>query len=127
MNGCFTKGCLGSLLLAIALAITLVVTCPKPQAHREAINEVMGEAIRAKLGSSSDLIGQAVSVIGGSVLSKASEIAIDRMVHVDNYYVVSIGRIRWNGKDRIVSVGILGQVITPSKEDVLKEVSRHGL
>ena len=127
MKGCLGKGCLITVVLAIVAAVTLFATCPKPEEHREAIREVMTDAVSAKLGAKSEVLGAVTSVLGHSILKQASDAAIDQLVHVDNYYLFSIGRIRWEGKDRTISVGILGQVITPSKEDILKEAARKGL
>jgi hypothetical protein len=120
-------GCLVALLLILALAVALVATCPKPADHRAALREVLNEAIEAKVGEGGDIVDSILRMAGKVALSTTSNLAIDRMVHVDNYYVVSIGRLKFGNQERIVSVGILNHVITPDKDDVLRELKKHGI
>ena len=57
----------------------------------------------------------------GSVLgSGIAEIVIDKKLFVDNYFVCSIGRIVFEGEEKIVSVGCFNHVFT-MPEDKLKE------
>ena len=118
MKSCLGIGCLLTLLATVALAVTMIITCPKPDQHYEALNEVVGLAIDDQISHTDDLVTQIAGALGRVALDKVGQHAIERIVRVDNYYVVSIGRMQWRGEQRIVSVGIFGQVITPSKEQI---------
>lgn len=119
--------CLVAFVIILALSVTLVATCPKPADHRAALREVLNEAITEKVGEGSDIVDSVLKMVGKLALSTTTDLAIDRMVHVDNYYVVSVGRLKLGDKERIVSVGVLNHVFTPDKEDVLRELKKHGI
>ena len=43
-----------------------------------------------------------------------------KLLVVKNYFVVSVGRIDYDGQERIASIGVFGHVFTVDKEDIVK-------
>jgi hypothetical protein len=126
MKSCLGLGCLVTLLATVALAVALAVTCPKPAEHYKALNELVGHTIESQAASSDGLAQQVIAALGRVAYDQVGSGIVERMVHVDDYVVVSIGRMHWQGEDHVVSVGILGHVVTPS-EAQLAEAVREAL
>ena len=128
-------GCLVFFFFLLALSVAMVITCPKEADHYEALQEVVGQVIDERIGQviderigqSDSAVGEIWKTIGKLALGKTGGIAITQMVRVDDYYLFSLGRLSFGGKERIVSVGVLGHVITPTKEQLQQEMQKHGL
>jgi hypothetical protein len=118
-------GCVVLFVAILTLGISLYTTCPTSADHRAALNEVMGEVINDRIGVSEDLMESVLGMAGRYALGKTSDLALSQMLRVENYYLVSVGHITIQGQDHIVSVGILGHVFAPSKEDVEKEIQKY--
>ena len=41
--------------------------------------------------------------------------AVDNLIHVDNHFLFSIGKVRFGGKENTVSLGVFGHVFTVDK------------
>ncbi len=125
-NGC-TPWLIAALILAILFA-TMVFTCPKPEDHEKAIQEVtkawVDDKVDDKLGSITgvggvfgDLINKALKELTGFGTDKV----ISSYLDVKNYLVCSVGRMSiGDGEEKMVSLGMFGHVFTFGKEDIEK-------
>ncbi len=106
------------LLTFVIVAAAIVITCPDKAKHLEAFDEIIDHSINQ------DETGMAAlfSVFGGKRLIHNF---FDPLLHVNNYFVVSIGEIQLaENESKTVSVGLLGHVFTIDKEQavqILKE------
>ena len=129
------SGCTPWLIAALVLAIlfgTMVLTCPKRQAHEQAIQEVtkawVGDKVDENLGAITgvggvfgDLINKALKQLTGFGTDKV----ISNYLDVKNYFVCSVGRMSIDdNEDKMVSLGLFGHVFTFGKEDIEKAWSR---
>lgn len=124
-------GCLVGFIVSLLLFIGLLaLTCPTEQDHRNALTNVITDAITDEVPSDSaadnDIFTKAMGMLGDAFTRQVVQKAVDNMVHVDNFTVVSIGRVRYNHKRQIVSVGLLNHVFTVNKED-LKQAAEKNL
>lgn len=126
-----TKGGIGCVIvfaLILILGVSLYETCPTPSDHRAALNDVVTAVIDDKFETHrDDLIGKAMDLLGKNNIGQTGQLAVSQMLHVDNYYFFSIGRIHFKGREHTVSFGILGHVFAPDKEYLQEELSRFGL
>lgn len=125
------KGCFNlSLIIIVAVGVLLVATCPKAEDHKQVIRQAFDEAISEKIDPPADregdIVASVMKIVGKMALGTTSDFAIERMVKVDDYYVCSVGRIEWRGREHIISVGLLNHVFTLDKEDILEELNRRG-
>lgn len=121
-------GCVVVFVLLLTLGITLYTTCPTKADHRNALNEAVTAVINERLGEQRyDIMGKIANVLGKKMLNETSEVAINQMLHVDDYVFISVGRIHFKGRDHIVSVGVLGHVFAPDKDDLQALLSEHGI
>lgn len=114
------RGCATLLVVALALFIALVSTCPTPEAHRDKVSGEVNQMVGELTGGATDAWG----LMGSMITSHIVGIAIDQILTVDNYMVCSVGRIHYLGKTRTVSLGVLGHVFTFATTDVQKALEQ---
>lgn len=109
------------LCVLIALLGMLIVTCPDTNAHRDAIKRSVTEEIDRRKDAADNSLGAAV---GGFFAQQLASLAVDNMVQVDNYFIFSVGRVHFDGKDHTLSFGILGHVYTMNANDAAEAVEK---
>ena len=112
------------LILIVALAIFMVLTCPDKKAHKKAMMKAVTEYIdeeSEERGFGKNILND----IGKGVVRSAASAAIDMKLKVDNYYLFNTTHINMNGEKKLLSVGLLGKVITFDKE-MLREALEKG-
>ena len=108
-------------IIFISIALVGIVTCPQKDAHTDALMKLVNVALDSELSRHANTEEEMGLAMLGSVLgSGIAEIVIDKKLLVDNYFVCSIGRIVFEGEEKIVSVGCFNHVFT-MPEDKLKE------
>lgn len=108
---------------AVILLLGLMAfTRPNKTAHTEKIRELVLDEMcqRTDMGS---LIAQGVTAIFGSDYIDGF---IDMALHVDDYFVVNIGRIKYGDVNRIVSMGVFNRVFLLVEADELKKEVEAG-
>lgn len=104
----------------VAIAAVFYFTCPDEADHRAEVQKVGEKAIRSLAAKQDSEVVTGLSLLFGD---KVVAMAVDNLLEVDNYGVVSIGRItnpQHPDKSTLISVGVLGHVFTASA-DVLVE------
>lgn len=115
------------LIVIIAIALVGVITCPQKDAHKDALMKLVNVALDTELYKNTKSEEEMGFALFGSILgSGIAEVIIDKKLLVDNYFVCSIGRVVFEGKEKIVSIGFLNHVFT-MPEDKLKEELKKSL
>lgn len=121
-------GCIFSLLIVAIIGATMIYTCPQQEEHKEKLSHLVvnavNQVIERQLGSDNVLLAKGMQMISNSFLGSVVDTAIDNMLTVDNYGVCSIGKINYDGKDNIVSIGLFGHVFTVN-QDKVTDVAEH--
>ena len=111
------------LLVVLGIGAVAVVTCPDKEAHKEAIQNVVKEALDDEIDTNAEnSLGAVLSTLGSSV----SGWIIDKGLTVENHFVYSVGKFSDGKEPKTVSVGVFGHVFTFSKEDLKRELSGQG-
>lgn len=107
------------ILILVAVAGVCVVTCPDKAAHSEALKDLVNTVLTEELAEGeSESETDAGFVAFGSMLGTGlAGIVLDNTLKVENHFVCSVGTITYDGKTKIVSIGILNHVFTADKED----------
>ena len=109
------------LIVFVAIALVGIITCPQKDAHTDALMKLVNVALDSELSRHADTKEEmGLAMLGSFIGSGIAEIVIDKKLLVDNYFVCSIGRIVFEGEEKIVSVGCFNHVFT-MPEDKLKE------
>ena len=111
-------GCLFMFLLAVALVA--IVTCPGKDKHVDKIASTVSNVVDDETKGFGKF---AISLIDGLTGKDIVKSSVDKVITVDNYCLLSIGKMEWQGKEHITSVGIFGMVFT-MPEEMMKDKLR---
>ena len=115
------------LIIIIGIALVGVITCPQKDAHTDALMKLVNVALDSELSKHADTEEEMGLAMFGSIIgSGIAEFVIDKKLLVDNYFVFSVGRIVFEGEEKIVSLGIFNHVFTMSEEK-LKENLKNSI
>ena len=113
-------------VLVVLVGFFMLATCPKDNDHKEAICLSINKAVDEKFGDSSLSISGLINYGSKLAIKNAARLFIDSNVEVQNYGLLSIGRYTFNGRNKVISVGMFNHVFTISKNDILEEVQKYG-
>lgn len=114
-------GCLFMFLLAVALVA--IVTCPAKDEHVEKIAYTVSNVVDDETKGFGKF---AISLIDGLTGKDIVKHSVGEVITVDNYCLLSIGKMEWQGKEHITSVGIFGMVFT-MPEEMIKDKLRKAI
>ena len=110
-------------VVIIAIALVGVITCPQKDAHTDALMKLVNVALDSELSRHADTKEEmGLAMLGSFIGSGIAEMVIDKKLMVDNYFVCSIGRIVFEGEEKIVSIGCFNHVFTMSEEQLKEEL-----
>ena len=114
------------LLFLAALAAVMAMTCPPEVRHKDSICLSINRAIDEKFGDSEFSLMGIINYGGKFALKKVAKLLVDSNVTVENYGLLSVGRFSFDGREKVVSVGMFNYIFTLSKDDVLEEIEKQG-
>lgn len=103
------------LLVVLIIGGVAVISCPDTDDHKEAIINVINEAVQDELGVNQE--NDTLGILKG-LANIGAGIYLDNKFSVQNYFLFSVGRILHGADNDVVSLGIFGHVFTFDKEDV---------
>lgn len=124
-------GCLiGILLTLVVLVAVMVVTCPKTEQHKEVLSTVITTTVNNAVNDNDNITGNtfidnAFKTVSNAFAGKVIETAVDNLVTVDNYVVCSLGKVHYDGKDHIVSLGVFGHIFTVDEDDLQEAAEQY--
>ena len=108
-----------TLVIILLIAVLMTQTVPDKKAHKEAMMKAIKEYVDEK-AEEKGFGNNVLTKIGKAVVNTGIEVALNTKLKVHNYYLLNTTTVHMDGKDQLLSVGLLGQVITFDKE-MLKE------
>nr|WP_315454697.1 DUF4339 domain-containing protein [uncultured Prevotella sp.] len=131
-------GCLIGILLTLVILVAvmvvlvpvMVVTCPKTEQHKEVLSTVITTTVNNAVNDNDNLtvntfIDNAFKTVSNAFAGKVIETAVDNLVTVDNYVVCSLGKVHYDGKDHIVSLGVFGHIFTVDEDDLREAAEQY--
>lgn len=100
-----------NLIIFILFIAFLYMTCPDDSAHVEALSEALPEYFSEQL-EESGLNGELSNLKEDPAMLNIISALAPKLVDVDDYLLVSIGREKLSGENNIVSFGVAGHVFT---------------
>ena len=113
-------------LIIVFISGFCVISCPDKEAHSEAIMENVNELIDEE--ATKDVTNESektLALLASSLVSGISNLVIDSRLSVDNYFLFSIGRVTFEGKSQIVSIGLLNHDFTDINDNLKKEIEKR--
>ena len=108
-----------TIVIILLIAVLMTQTVPSKKAHKEAMMKAIKEYVDEK-AEEQGFGDNVLTDIGKAVVNKGIEVALNAKLKVHNYYLWNTTTVRLDGNDQLLSVGVLGQVLTFDK-DMLKE------
>lgn len=112
------------LLIALLLAFAFY-TNPNPQQHKDAVKEKvntqLNKTINDKTAKDKTGLGKVGNALGKLLGGKVIDGAAEKMVTIDNYYLFSTTKIKWEGEENIVGFGAFGKVFITKEIDKFLE------
>lgn len=112
------------IIIVIVLFIA-VLTNPDSIKHKEAVKNKLHEYLQKKLQEHSDT---SLGETGGALGAMFADVLVDRIVNnvvsSDNYVVLSTTKVTWEGKSKVIGIGIFGNVFITGN---LQEAVDNGL
>ena len=120
---------LGTLIVLVAFIIVLILTCPKPEQHKDVLSDVITNTVNDAVNDTTnttgnELVDNAFRSISNAFAGKVIRSAVDNLVTVDNHIIYSTGKVHYAGQNHTVSVGLLGHIFTIDEDD-LQEAARQ--
>lgn len=112
-------GCLFMFLLAVALVA--IVTCPAKDEHVEKIAYTVSNVVDDETKGFGKFAISLIDEFTGKDIVKHS---VDKVITVDDYSLLSLGKVEWQGKEHITSVGIFGMVFTMPEEMIKNKLRK---
>ena len=109
------------LVFIVLLLALMMVTCPNEEAHSQLIKQRFNEAVKAEMHEKA---GKTLGSIGSALAKPFVKSAINKKLTVENYGVVSIGKLKVGDDERVISVGLLNHVFTASSEHLQGEIEK---
>ncbi|MBQ5895564.1 MAG: hypothetical protein IIW75_03215 [Bacteroidaceae bacterium] len=93
-------------------------TRPEKSDHINTLTETLIDEVK-----SGNIVSGVTESQISAVASKSNLVRefVGKMLHIDNYVVFTIGKVKWMGAEYVVSLGILGKVFTFTDARVAKE------
>lgn len=109
-------------VFVLMMAILMAMTVPAKKAHKAAMMEAVEEYVSE----------ETENILGDNILSDLSKVltnnslkfVIDSKLRVHNYYLFNTTSMRFNGKDQLTSIGLLGHVFTFDKEMLRERLNK---
>lgn len=114
-------GCLFIFLFAVALVA--LITCPGKDKHVEKIASTVSNVVDDETRGLGKFAISLIDELTGKDIVKRS---VDKVITVDDYSLLSLGKVEWQGKEHITSVGIFGMVFT-MPEEMMKDKLRKAI
>ncbi len=108
-------------LVLLGVLLVFAITCPTADDHKEAIKNAIKEATSKEIKNFADQaegLGAFADMLGAGLVSGIANVALEGFLTVDKYIVFSVGKINYDGEQRVVSVGALNYVYTFSADDL---------
>ncbi len=116
------SGCIVIIVILIILIALLKYTCPSYDKHKEVVSKEISTAIDESVGLSG---GGFLGMVTNFLTSGVVNVAINEILQVDDYFVCSVGKVNYDGKDRIVSFGVFNQVYTIDKDAIKEKIKDY--
>lgn len=115
------------LVIVLGVAILMTLTVPDKKAHKEAMMKAIKEYVDEE-ASEKGIGNGGLSRLGKNIVTKAIESVLSSKLEETNYILFNTTHIKMKENDKLLSVGLFGQVITFNKDmlrDALEEAAQE--
>lgn len=111
-------------LVVLILIVAMALTKPDPMLHQEAVRQMAMNIVNTELTRAQLPEEYAVNA-NSEAMNKVNSYLQGRM-EVDDYVVVSVGRIQYHGKAYPITLGTFGKVFVLTDEEQVRQLFLKG-
>ena len=118
------KALIKTLIVLVILAGVMLFTCPKEERHIEKMTQEILKSSQEKDEDAGFLesIGNAIT---GTISEMVVKVYVKSQLKVENYYVLNVGKMYYDGEKRVVTIGAFNHVFCLVKAyDLLDEIEQ---
>ena len=116
------KKLIKSIIVLVILAGVMLFTCPEEEKHIEKMTQ---EIVKSSQENNEDsgLLESIGNAIAGTISEAVVKVYVKSQLKVDNYYVLNIGKMYYDGEKRVVTIGAFNHVFCLVKAyDLLDDI-----
>lgn len=108
------------------IAVAMFFTCPEEGEHVDKLTqEMVNSAQGDQNGGDTDLLEDLGNVIVGTISEKVVRLYVKSQLKVEDYKVLNVGKMYYDGEQRVVTIGAFGHVFCLVKAyDILDEMEK---
>ena len=119
------KKLIKTILVLAILAGVMLFTCPEEQKHVDKLTKEIVETVQEgqNNGEDSDLLKEIGKALAGTISEKVVQVYVKSQREVENYTVLNVGKMYYDGEKRVVTIGAFNHVFCLVKAyDLLDEI-----
>lgn len=116
------KKLIKSIIVLVILAGVMLFTCPEEEKHIEKMTQ---EIVKSSQENNEDagLLESIGNAIAGTISEAVVKVYVKSQLNVDNYYVLNVGKMYYDGEKRVVTIGAFNHVFCLVKAyDLLDDI-----
>lgn len=114
-----------SIIVLVILAGIMLFTCPEEEKHIEKITQEIVKSAQEE-NEDAGFLESIGNAIAGSISEAIVKVYVKSQLQVENYYVLNVGKMYYDGEKRVVSIGAFNHVFCLVKAyDLLDEVNAN--
>ena len=116
------KALIKTLIVLVILAGVMLFTCPEEERHIEKMTQ---EIVKSSQTANEDagFLESIGNAIAGSISETVVRIYVKSQLKVENYFVLNVGKMYYDGEKRVVTIGAFNHVFCLVKAyDLLDEI-----
>ena len=114
-----------TLIVLVILAGVMLFTCPDEEKHVEKLTQ---EIVKSSQVDNEDagFLESIGNAIAGSINEAVVKVYVKSQLKVENYYVLNVGKMYYDGEKRVVTIGAFNRVFCLVKAyDLLDEIKTN--
>ena len=108
-----------TLLLLIAIVAIAAMTCPDREKHVSVLSERIAHALSDKSADGGTFLDELFYAADKEMY----KLSVDNNLHVDDFFIVSIGKVTVDGQSRPLTLGAFGHVFTMSVSELKRRLN----
>ena len=114
-----------SILLLAIIAGIMFFTVPEEEKHVDKLTKEIVESVKENPNDDDSLLEEIGNAIAGTISEAVVKVYVKSQLKVENYYVVNVGKMHYDGEKRVVTIGAFNHVFCLVKAyDLLDEVKQ---
>ena len=116
------KKLIKTIIVLAILAGVMFFTCPEEEKHVEKLTQ---EIVKSSQEDNEDasILESIGNAIAGTISEAVVKVYVKSQLKVDNYYVLNVGKMYYDGEKRVVTIGAFNHVFCLVKAyDLLDEI-----